>query len=82
MQGLVPRHAALKTPIGNCSAVDDAKLLRGRGPLMSNFCCWQVKPPRIAESAVQLECKLRHTYDVKNRSVVFNQDTTLMCFGN
>jgi flavin reductase (DIM6/NTAB) family NADH-FMN oxidoreductase RutF len=27
----------------------------------------QVKPPRIAEAAVQLECVLRHTYEVKNR---------------
>lgn len=27
----------------------------------------QVKAPRIEESAVQLECVLRHTYDVKNK---------------
>jgi flavin reductase (DIM6/NTAB) family NADH-FMN oxidoreductase RutF len=26
----------------------------------------QVKPPRVEEAAVQLECKLAHTYDVKN----------------
>ena len=27
----------------------------------------QVKAPRIEESAVQFECVLRHTYDVKNK---------------
>lgn len=27
----------------------------------------QVKAPRIEESAVQFECILRHTYDVKNK---------------
>ena len=26
----------------------------------------QVAPPRVGESAVNMECKLRHTYDVKN----------------
>ncbi|KAK9823932.1 hypothetical protein WJX72_006453 [[Myrmecia] bisecta] len=26
----------------------------------------KVKPPRVKESAVHFECKLRHTYDVKN----------------
>lgn len=26
----------------------------------------QVKPPRVRESAVQMECKVRHTYEVKN----------------
>lgn len=26
----------------------------------------QVKPPRVAESAFHMECKLRHYYDVKN----------------
>ena len=26
----------------------------------------QVRPPRVAESAVHLECVLRHTYDVKD----------------
>jgi hypothetical protein len=30
---------------------------------------WQVKPPRIAEAAVQMECKLRSTYDVVNKCV-------------
>lgn len=28
----------------------------------------QVKPPRVAESAVSMECRLVHTYDVKNAS--------------
>ena len=27
----------------------------------------QVKPPRIDESAVQMECILRDTYDVRNK---------------
>ena len=26
----------------------------------------QVAPPRVGESAVNMECKLRHTYDIKN----------------
>ena len=29
----------------------------------------QVKPPRVKESAVQMECELRHNYEIKNKSV-------------
>lgn len=28
----------------------------------------KIKPPRIAESAIQFECQLRHTYDIKDAS--------------
>jgi flavin reductase (DIM6/NTAB) family NADH-FMN oxidoreductase RutF len=28
----------------------------------------QVRPPRVKESAVHMECELRHTYDVKDAS--------------
>lgn len=40
------------------------------GPRLDEGCFFslgQVKPPRIAEAAVQMECKLRSTYDVVNK---------------
>ena len=37
----------------------------------------QVEPPRVEEAAVQLECKLRHTYDVKNRCCCFCKAATM-----
>jgi flavin reductase (DIM6/NTAB) family NADH-FMN oxidoreductase RutF len=37
----------------------------GLTPLQSEV----VKPPRVAESAVHMECQLRHSWDVKNAQV-------------
>ncbi|GAB4823945.1 hypothetical protein N2152v2_010991 [Parachlorella kessleri] len=48
-----------------CGAFDygvDEMQLAGLTPLASH----KVKPPRVKESAVQLECLLRHTYDTKD----------------
>jgi flavin reductase (DIM6/NTAB) family NADH-FMN oxidoreductase RutF len=47
---------------GNFDYGDDEMQLSGLTPLPSV----KVAPPRVAESAVQLECKLAHTYEVKD----------------
>ena len=50
---------------GNFDYGEDEMELSGLTPLPS----LRVAPPRVAESAVQMECKLRHTYEVKDRWV-------------
>ena len=50
---------------GRCGSYDrgiDEMELAGLTPVPSEV----VKPPRVAESVVQLECKLRGTHEVKN----------------
>jgi len=37
-------------------------------PLTWHVGKFQVKVPRVAEAAVTLECRLRHKYEIKNRS--------------
>ena len=37
-----------------------------------------VKPSRVQESAVQMECKLRHSYEVQNAE---GKDTTTVILG-
>lgn len=50
-----------------CGAYDDdvdEMALANLTPVPSEM----VAPPRVAESAIQMECKLRSTYDVKNKN--------------
>ena len=53
--------------------VDELKL-SGLTPMPST----KVKPPRIAESAVHMECKLKHKYEVKGYG---REDTTTVVIG-
>ena len=53
-------------------AADKAAGIQGApGAVLPTPVCLQVKPPRIQQSAVHLECKLVHTYEVKNRCACF-----------
>lgn len=57
----------LPAHVGPCRA----STLRTCRPLL--LFATQVKVPRIAEAAVQMECKLRSTYDVVNKCALFVQ---------
>eukprot|EP00803_Ostreobium_quekettii_P011546 evm.model.scf_418.4 EVM.evm.TU.scf_418.4 scf_418:26217-29133(+) len=48
---------------GNYDADVDEMQLSGLTPIPST----KVKPPRVQESAVHMECKLKHQYDINNR---------------
>jgi len=62
---------------GNFEYGENEMQLSGLTPLPST----KVQPPRVAESAVHLECKLVHTYEVKNSNRTDTTTTTTIVIG-
>jgi flavin reductase (DIM6/NTAB) family NADH-FMN oxidoreductase RutF len=60
---------------GNYDAGVNEFEVAGLTPIPSEL----VKPPRVAESAVHMECVVRHSYDVKNNKVWQLISTTCTC---
>lgn len=68
---LVSQCCTAGTPLPAHFGPGRASTLRMCRPLL--LYATQVKVPRIAEAAVQMECKLRSTYDVVNKCALFVQ---------